>query len=111
MLLKVSEIGTEYRCREMNEKQIETLVKTIKNFQTFPANMKGFDFSQVTAGGVSVEEIDCHTMESKRKENLFFAGEIIDVDGICGGYNLHFAWASAYLAAMAIQKKEMDVYQ
>ena len=54
--------------------------------------------SVLSAGGVSTDEINPERMESKKIKNLFFAGEIIDVDGICGGYNLHFAWASGMIA-------------
>ena len=59
---------------------------------------RGFDFAQVTAGGVSTDEINPMTMESTKIKNLYFAGEVIDVDGMCGGYNLHFAWASGAIA-------------
>ncbi|HOP57595.1 MAG TPA: NAD(P)/FAD-dependent oxidoreductase [Bacillota bacterium] len=58
----------------------------------------GFDDAQVTAGGVSCEEIDPNTMESKLVKGLYFTGEIMDIDGKCGGYNLQWAWTSGYLA-------------
>jgi predicted Rossmann fold flavoprotein len=54
--------------------------------------------SQVTCGGVSLDEIDASTMQSKKHKGLFLAGEILDIDGMCGGYNLYFAWASGYIA-------------
>lgn len=60
-----------------------------------------------TKGGVSTKEIDRKTMESKIVENLYFAGEVIDVDGMCGGYNLSWAFASAYAAYCDIQKKKL----
>lgn len=60
---------------------------------------KGFEDAQVTAGGIDIQEINNKTMESKIVEGLYFAGEIIDIDGPCGGYNLQWAWSSAYLAA------------
>ena len=54
--------------------------------------------SQVTCGGVALTEIDVSTMQSKKHNGLFLAGEILDIDGMCGGYNLYFAWASGYIA-------------
>lgn len=60
----------------------------------------GFDKAQVCSGGISVHEMDPHSMRYK-DSNIYFCGEIIDVDGQCGGYNLHFAWASGYIAGMS----------
>ncbi len=62
---------------------------------------KGFDSAQATAGGVDTEEICPETMESKLVEGLFFSGEIVDIDGMCGGYNLQWAWASGAVAGRA----------
>lgn len=62
----------------------------------------GIDRAQVTAGGVRVSEVNGETMESLRQKNLFLLGELLDVDGICGGYNLHLAWSTAMLAAREI---------
>jgi len=76
--------------------------KTLKAF-SFPI-MKtfGIERAQVTAGGIPTEEVDSTTMESKKAEGVFFVGEVLDVDGICGGYNLHFAWSTANRAAKEI---------
>ena len=59
------------------------------------------DIAYVTRGGVSVKEIDPKTMGSKVKEGLFFAGEVMDIDGVSGGYNLQFAWESGRAAGLA----------
>ncbi len=75
----------------------------IKKFKVHPVDVTGFDQSQVTAGGVSVDEIRPETCESKLVGNLYFTGEIMDINGICGGYNLHWAWASAYCTSEAIK--------
>ncbi len=82
----------------IDEHKISELAGLIKNYTVFIKKRRGFEFAQVTAGGVTTDEIHPETMESKKIKNLFFAGEIIDVDGICGGYNLHFAWASGMIA-------------
>lgn len=105
MLIKLSGIRTDKCMGGLTDEEIDILVVNIKHYKSFIANIKGYDFAQVTAGGVDVSEINPATMESKICRNLYFAGEIIDVDGRCGGYNLHFAWASAYIAAMAISDK------
>ena len=64
----------------------------------------GWDEAVVTAGGISVKEIDPKTMGSKLVRGLYFAGEIMDVDAYTGGFNLQIAWATAYAAAMAAGK-------
>ena len=57
-----------------------------------------FEQAQICCGGVDVREVDTQTMESKKVKGLYFAGEILDVDGICGGYNLQWAWSSGAAA-------------
>ena len=53
-------------------------------------------------GGIPISDVDMKSLESKIVPHIYFAGEILDVDGICGGYNLHFAWATGYMAANAV---------
>ena len=60
------------------------------------------DIAQVTSGGVNLSEINPETCESKIVKNLYFAGEIMDVDGPCGGYNVHFAWSSGIAAGKSV---------
>ena len=62
---------------------------------------RGFDYAEVTAGGVPLSEIDLATMRSRVCEGLFLCGEILDVDGRIGGYNFQWAWASGRLAGMS----------
>ena len=62
---------------------------------------KGFDHAQVSAGGVDTEEINPVTMESRLVPGLYFAGEVMDIDGMCGGYNLQWAWSSGFVAGTA----------
>lgn len=85
-------------CNTINENDIREITNLIKNYKIQVQKRRGFDFAQVTAGGISTDEINPMTMESKKIQNLYFAGEIINVDGICGGYNLHFAWATGIIA-------------
>lgn len=70
------------------------LARKLKNTEFQPTGAKGWDFAQVTKGGVSLDEINKETMESLIVKNLYFSGEVLDYDGPCGGYNLENAWSS-----------------
>ncbi len=83
---------------ELSEKDMRKIAEKIKNFPLEVTGSKDFKDSQVTSGGIKTDEIDKKTMQSKICKNLYFAGEIIDVDGGCGGFNLQWAWASGMLA-------------
>lgn len=76
----------------------ERLADTCKCLTLKVTDTNGFDNAQVCAGGIRLDEIYADTMESRRCKHLYLAGEMLDVDGICGGYNLQWAWASGYLA-------------
>ncbi|HIP03304.1 MAG TPA: NAD(P)/FAD-dependent oxidoreductase [Campylobacterales bacterium] len=86
----------------VNTKTIHKLAYEIKNLTLKIDATKGTKSCEVMAGGVSTEDINPKTMESKLIKGLFFCGEVLDIDGDCGGYNLHFAWASGYLAGNSL---------
>ncbi len=88
----------------LSKNDIIKIVKTIKNLTFTVINTRGFETSEVTAGGVDVSGIDTYSMQSKHQKNLYFTGEVLDVDGDCGGFNLHWAWASGYIASQNIIK-------
>jgi len=77
----------------------------VKNFRLELTGSLGFDYAQVTKGGVPLTEVN-EGFESKKERGLYFAGEVLDVDGECGGFNLHFAYASAKTVAEEIIKKQ-----
>lgn len=79
---------------QLNRKEINKLVHAIKNLKLSISDTKGFKGAEVSTGGVNTEELNPQTMESKLVPNLYFAGEILDVDGDRGGFNFHFAWVS-----------------
>lgn len=83
---------------------MKSLVQAIKKNVVTIETTNGFDNAQVCAGGISAEEINPDTMESRYIEDLYLTGELLDVDGICGGYNLQWAWATGYLAGAAAAK-------
>ena len=86
---------------DLSDTQIKSLVQVVKNNVVTIDTTNGFDNAQVCAGGISTEEITPDTMESRYVRHLYLAGELLDVDGICGGYNLQWAWATGYLAGTA----------
>ena len=74
----------------------------LKHFMVHPSGVKGWDHAEITRGGIPLQEIKMDRMESKYYPGLFFAGEIIDFDGPCGGFNLENAWETGLRAAAAI---------
>jgi len=90
---------------QLNKKDIMSLVYFMKNIKINITGTKGFETSEVSAGGINTFEIDTKSMQSKLQKGLYFIGEVVDVDGQCGGYNLHWAWASGYVCAKNIQNE------
>jgi len=90
---------------ELNRKEVGKLVYTLKNLKLSINDTKGFKGAEVTTGGVDTTEVDPVTMESKLVPNLYFAGEILDVDGDRGGFNFHFAWVSGLRLAEAVKRE------
>ncbi len=86
----------------LNTKDIMSLAYFMKNIKINITSTKGFETAEVSAGGIDTTAIDNKTMQSKLQNDLYFIGEVLDVDGQCGGYNLHWAWASAYVCANSI---------
>lgn len=83
---------------ELTDNELASIAKAAKSFELKISGARGFDSAQVTSGGIQVDEINPKTMESRLCPGLYFAGEIIDVDGGCGGFNLQWAWSSGLLA-------------
>ena len=100
MLISQSNINGKKPASDLSDKDIEKLVYVIKSTECKVKSARPMDFAQVCSGGIRTEEIDINTLESKLFDNLFFCGELLDVDGQCGGYNLQWAWASGYVAGM-----------
>ena len=83
---------------------LKAAARLVKAFTICITGHMGFDLAQVTKGGIRMDEVD-ETLQSKKQENLYFAGEMLDIDGQCGGYNLQWAYASARCVAAAIDEK------
>ena len=98
VLLKESQIALHVPAKDVTESQLDVLSNTIKKLRVDVIGTKSFEQAQVCAGGVKTAEIDAKTLESKVVPGVYFAGEVIDIDGTCGGYNLQWAWSSGYVA-------------
>lgn len=98
LLLRMANVRPELPVAELSEKQLRSLASLSVRFKAECVEMNGFQQAQVVAGGVDTSEVDPRTMASRLVPGLYFAGEVLDIDGICGGYNLQWAWASGYVA-------------
>ncbi len=97
-LIKASGLKPSTPCHHISDKEIKVLCRRLSDWRFDCEENRDFKKSQVTAGGVRLNEIDFHTFESKRHRGLYIIGEALDVDGDCGGYNLQFAFASGLCA-------------
>ncbi|MEY8390661.1 NAD(P)/FAD-dependent oxidoreductase [Lachnospiraceae bacterium] len=101
VLLKEAQISPGQQAQRCTRKELNALAYAAQTLRVDITGTKGFDFAQVTAGGVDTAEINPATMESLLVPRLYFAGEVIDIDGLCGGYNLQWAWSSGAVAGRA----------
>lgn len=101
-ILKVAKVDYHKTYHELTQEEKQRLVSNIKEFRLKIIGTNDFSKAQTCTGGVSLEEVNLNTMESKIVKHLYIVGELIDVDGICGGYNLTFAWLSGILAGSDI---------
>ena len=98
MLCKYAGLGAQTLCRELGETEIRRLSASCRDFRMNVTGVSGFESAQVTAGGVRTSEFWPETLESRLVPGLFACGEVLDIDGDCGGYNLQWAWSSGRLA-------------
>lgn len=97
-ILKEVKIDKNKKIAHLNKDEVGRLAKILTDWRFKITGSKSFKDAQVTAGGVDTDEINSSTMESKLVKGLYFAGEIVDIDGDCGGFNLQWAWSSGYIA-------------
>ena len=103
VMLELGGIPAEKKIHDISREERQHFVDFVKAFPFTITGMGEFKEAIITKGGVSVKEINPGTMESKKISGLYFAGEVLDLDAVTGGYNLQIAWSTAYLAAQAIQ--------
>lgn len=97
-LIHKSGVSPDKKGRLLTDDDCKSLTRSIKHTAVSVKKPRGAEFAQVCAGGIYTKEIDVRTLESKIHPRLYFCGELLDVDGICGGYNLQWAWTSGYIA-------------
>jgi len=101
-VLSFSKINPNKKGNSILKQERLKLEGILNKITLHPIGLLGFDKAMITKGGVSLKEIDSKTMKSKIIDNLFFAGEIIDLHGPCGGYNLQICWTTGYLAGKSV---------
>ncbi len=104
LILEKSDLNRKKCWNDLNSVEKNNLVKNINSFEVNIISSKSFDNSQVCTGGVDTSEVNPFTMESKICKDLYIIGEMLDVDGECGGYNLGFAWISGLIAGRSVEK-------
>jgi len=100
IVIELSNIDPDKKVNEVTKEERERLVKLLKNFTIQINNFSSIDEAIITAGGISIKEINPKTMESKIIKGLYFAGEVIDVDAYTGGFNLQIAYSTGYTAGL-----------
>lgn len=90
----------DVRIREISQKNLRTLIDLVSKWPLMPNATLGYKFAETTRGGVDTRDLNSKTMESNIRPQLFFVGEVVDVAGWLGGYNLQWAWSSGYVAGM-----------
>ena len=103
VMLELGGIPADKKIHDISREERQHFIDLIKAFPFTITGMGEFKEAIITKGGVSVKEINPGPMESKKISGLYFAGEVLDLDAVTGGYNLQIAWSTAYLAAQAIQ--------
>ena len=108
VMVELSEIPEDKKVHEITKEERLRFVRLIKDFTMTLTNLRGYNEAIITKGGVSVKEVDPGTMESKKVSGLYFAGEVLDLDAVTGGYNLQIAWSTGYLAGMSAAEREKN---
>lgn len=103
-LLVVTKINPDGSAKKLSKQENLDILSLLKRFPITITGSNGFENAQVSAGGVSTEEVNTETMESKLVKGLYLTGEILDIDGTCGGYNLQWAWTTGAVAGQHIGK-------
>ena len=103
IMIELSGISPEKKVNEISKKERLCFVDLIKNFKMTLTGLRSYNEAIITKGGVSVKDIDPGTMKSKKISGLYFAGEVLDLDALTGGFNLQIAWSTGYLAGISIQ--------
>ena len=102
IMLECSGIDPEKKVNLITKEERQAFVRLIKNFTLTITGLRDFNEAIITQGGVAVKEINPSTMESRLVSNLYFVGEVLDLDALTGGFNLQIAWSTGYAAGNSI---------
>ena len=108
VVAKLSGVDPHKKCGDLTREERLKFAELLKHFALNITGTRGFEEAIITKGGVSVKEISPGTMMSKKCEGLFFAGEVIDLDALTGGFNLQIAWSTGYLAGISAAEYVYD---
>lgn len=102
VMISLSGIDGEKKIHEITRKERENLVELTRNLQMHVSGLRDYTEAIITQGGIKVKEVNPSTMESRLVKGLYFAGELLDLDGVTGGFNLQIAWSTGHLAGSSI---------
>lgn len=102
VMIERADIDPDKKVHEITRQERMRLAELTKAFTLYVKGPRGFDEAVITQGGVSVKEVNPSTMESRLIQGLYFAGELLDLDGLTGGFNLQIAWSTGYLAGISV---------
>ena len=106
VIIERSGISPEKKVNEITREERHQLVQAVKDFCITLVGLRDYKEAIITQGGVSVREVNPSTMESKKTAGLYFAGEVLDLDAVTGGFNLQIAWSTGYLAGISIPQQD-----
>ena len=101
IIIDLSGIDPDKKVNEISKEERSHFVHLLKNLTMTINGLRGWNEAIITKGGINVKDVNPSTMESKLVSNLFFAGEVLDLDAMTGGYNLQIAWSTGYLAGLS----------
>jgi len=104
-VLKCASVSLEKCLKELSVDDRKRIVKTLKKIDFEVVGVNGFDKAQITLGGIDLSEINSETLCLNKHKDIYVIGEVMDIDGECGGFNLSWAWAGALTVADEINKK------
>ncbi len=102
VVVEASGVSPEKQVNEITQGERRQIVKALKDFRLTLTKLRGYQEAVITQGGVSVKDVNPSTMESKKVRGLYFAGEVLDLDAVTGGFNLQIAWSTGYLAGDSV---------
>lgn len=106
VIIRLAGIDPEKKANSVTKEERKKITHLLKEFRLEVKDLAGYDRANVTSGGIKLSEVDPRTMRSKLIDNLYFAGEILDLDGPTGGYNLQVSWSTGYAAGESAARKE-----